>query len=379
MTFIYDEKTMNTIRIIEKHIHWILDIKETSTLLKRSERTIYRMKLAFKTLGPPWLLHWLKWKPSNHQGDATKYGDIRTIFRKNPKYHDFWPTLIREHLALDFGVNTPKETLRQIMIKEGIWVAKPQRRRIKHQKRRRRACYGGLVQFDGSYHDWFENWEKPCLLCAVDDATSKVYAHFSKWESFEEVFEFWKSYFKKFGKPQAIYVDRHATYKVNAPKDRWWEEKLTRFKVGMAKLGVEVIYANSPEAKGRVEKGNATHQDRLVKKMRLLGIKSRESANQYLERSYLKEHNNRFEVAAHKEWDKHQALNKDEEENLERYFAKTNIRTVKNDGTIQYKHKIYQLPKGLVLKSRSILVKESTYGNVKFFDWTDCLQCTTQP
>lgn len=225
-----------------------------------------------------------------------------------------------------------------------------------------------MVQFDGSYHDWFGNGERACLLCAVDDATSKVYAQFSKWESFEEVFAFWKKYFSLFGKPEAIYVDRHASYKVNSPDDQRDGERLTRFARGMLKLGVVMIYSKIPQWKWRVEKGNQTHQDRLVKKMRLLGIKNREAWNKYLEEKYLREHNARFAVEAKEVWDSHQILTVQEEQELERYFAKEEVRYVSNDGTVKYKKRTYQLEKGIILKSRSIIVKENSIWEIMFFD-----------
>ena len=114
-----------------------------------------------------------------------------------------------------------------------------------------------MIQFDGSYHNWFENGEYPCLLCAVDDATGRVYAQFSHGESFEEVFAFWKNYFTLFGKPEKIYVDCHATYKVHSPDDYWDEKRRTCFERGMRKLGVIVIFSKSPQGKGRVEKGKS--------------------------------------------------------------------------------------------------------------------------
>lgn len=158
-----------------------------------------------------------------------------------------------------------------------------------------------MIQFDGSYHNWFENGEYPCLLCAVDDATGRVYAQFSHGESFEEVFAFWKNYFTLFGKPEKIYVDCHATYKVHSPDDYWDEKRRTCFERGMRNLGIIVIFSKNPQGKGRVEKGNRTHQDRLVKKMRLLDIKTIEDGNNYLIERYLEDHNKRFAVVAREE------------------------------------------------------------------------------
>lgn len=374
MTFMYNEKTMNKIRIIEKVKSWVISRQEACELLSCSERTIYRMKKQFDCFWPPWLIHWLKGKPSNHQGNVSKYASTRRILQKYSKYHDFWPTLLSEHLDEDFWIEINKETLRQIMIKLGIRVAKPKKKKISRQKRERSASYWTMIQFDWSYHNWFENGEYPCLLCAVDDATGIVYAQFSYGESFEEVFAFWKKYFSLFGKPEKIYVDCHATYKVHSPNDYWDEKRRTCFERGMRKLGVVVIFSKTPEGKWRVEKWNRTHQDRLVKKMRLLGIKTIEEGNQYLITKYLKEHNEKFSVTAKEEWDNHTPLSEHEMENLEWFFAKEDVRTVKKDGTVQYKHKTYQLKKWIILKTRQITVKESIYGNIRLYDWTLCLR-----
>ena len=378
MTFIYNEKEMNKIRIIDRLVHNTLTNEDVMQLLSCSERTVRRMKAAYIKYGPPWLIHWLKGKPSNHQGDETKYWYILNILRTHTKYHDFGPTLLKEHLAKDFDITIWKETLRQKMINAWVRVAKTRRKKIKHQQRARRSKYWELVQFDWSYHDWFENWESYCLLCAVDDATSNVYLKFTKWESFEDVFEFWCEYFEKFGKPQAIYLDRHATYKVNSPQDLWDKERVTRFKAWMWKLWVEVIYAYSPEAKWRVEKWNSTHQDRLVKKMRLLDIKTVEGGNKYLKENYIEQHNKKFAIQAREEWDMHEKLTEKEQQEINWYFASTSSRIIKRNWTVQYKNKTYQFPKGLVLKNRRILVKETIYWSVKFFDWLDYLHFTNQ-
>jgi hypothetical protein len=159
-----------------------------------------------------------------------------------------------EHLERDFNITINKESLRQIMIRAEVRVSNPKRNIIKRKKRERREKYGMMDQFDGSYHDWLENGEKGCLLCAVDDATSKItYARFAKGEGFEDILEFMMKSFEKNGKPMSIYVDCHATYKINSPSDQFDREMKTRFRKGMDALGVMVIYAKSPQGKGRVE------------------------------------------------------------------------------------------------------------------------------
>jgi hypothetical protein len=275
---------------------------------------------------------------------------------------------MREHLERDFGIEIDKETLRQIMIKAEVWTANPHRNRVKHIKRERREKYGMMDQLDGSYHDWLENGKKGCLICAVDDATSKIsYAKFTKGEGFEDILEFMKENFEKNGKPMSIYVDCHSTYKVNSPNDQFDKELKTRFQKGMEALGVIVIYAKCPQGKGRVERGFKTHQDRLIKEMRVKGIKTYEEANRFLER-YVPYYNQKFGVEAKEKGDVHKKLTKDEKKNIERYFAKVVERTVNNDGTIRYDNKIYQIKKNTILKNKRIMVKESIYGNVRLYD-----------
>jgi hypothetical protein len=173
--------------------------------------------------------------------------------------------------------------------------------------------------------------------------------------------------FERNGKPRIIYVDRHATYKVNNPNDQFNEEMKTRFKRGMETLGVLVIYSKCPEGKGRVERGFGVHQDRLIKEMRVKGIRTYEEANTFLE-WYIPYYNAKFGKPPREEGDEHQRLRKEEKEDIERYFAKIARRTVKNNGTISYNNTIYQLEKGTILKSRKITVKESIYGNVRLYD-----------
>ena len=376
MTFtFYSDKEMRQAKVIEKYLDKILELSDCVELLQCSERTFYRFLAKYRRLWPPWLVHWLKWKPSNHQWDETKYGFVRNIFHKNSKIRDFWPTLMGEYLQEEFDLTINKETLRQIMINDGLWIPNPRRNKIRHQLRERKSTFWIMRQFDGSYHDWFENGEEWCLLCAVDDATGQVVAKFTKWESFLEVYDFWLEYFKRFGKPEMIYVDSHATYKVNHPQDQRDVEKTTRFQRGMERLGVLVIYSKVPQGKGRVERGNGTHQDRLVKKMRLECIKTVWDANKYLKK-YLKQHNEKFAIKARESGDKHQTFTTQDQQNIERYFAKECIRTVKLDGTLQYNNKTYQIMKWVRLKSNKITVKDSIYGNVNLFDWTKELQFT---
>ena len=181
---------------------------------------------------------------------------------------------------------------------------------------------------------------------------------------------------KIYGKPSTIYVDQHATYKVNNPWDQRDKEYRTRFERWMNRLWVEVIYAKTPEAKWRVERVNRTLQDRLVKKMRELKIKTIEEWNRYLKEHYIDWHNKRFWVESREEWDVHQKITKEEINNYYWYFAKEEVRVWRRDGTITYYWREFQLPKNLKLIWRKIIVKEIIYGDVQLYDWTNRLPFT---
>lgn len=376
MTFIYTDKEMKKIRIIQKLIDWVISIQDASVALNCSERTIYRYQATFLTEWPPWFIHGLKGKPSNHNPNTSKFASIFTIISA-PKFKDFWPTLLSEKLEEIYGIIINKESLRQRMIKQGLRVPNKRKITIARQKRERRPSFGMLIQMDWSYHDRLENWEKRCLLCAVDDATSNVVESiFAKWESLEDIFEFRKEYLKKHGKPQAIYLDSHSTYKVNHPKDQFDKDMKTRFQRAMEKLGIIVIYSKQPEGKWRVERGFWTHQDRLIKEMRLADIKNYDQANKFLKYYYIKKHNAKFGVPAKEPWNYHTKITKEELVDLEWVFAKNTDRTLRRDGTITYMNTTYQILKDQHISWYTLTIKESMYGHIKIFSWAHELQFT---
>lgn len=371
MTFTYTDKDMKKIRITEKFMNKIILLQDACDALDCSERTIYRYQATLKNEWPPWFIHWLKDKPSNHNPNTSKYADIVPII-SNKKFIWFGPTLLAEKLDEIYGIIINKESLRQRMIKQWLRVADKRKIEIARQKRERRPWYGMLVQFDWSYHDWIENWENKCLLCAIDDATSKVvFARFVNGESLKDVFEFWKEYMRRFGKPMAIYLDRHSSYKVNHPNDQFDHETKTRFQRAMESLWILVIYSKQPEWKWRVERWFLTHQDRLIKEMRLVDILCYDDANDFLEKYYIQKHNKKFSVPAKEEWDSHTELTDQEFIELEWLFAKNVNRTLRRDWTITYMNKTYQILKNQQLLCwYTLIVKESIYGHIKIFTWT---------
>lgn len=307
-------------------------------------RQVQKLKRAVKENGERGVLH------GNHSRvpwNATAADTRKSVvaFLKKKNHRDFGPTFAMEQLAKQEKITLSRETVRSIMVKKKLWKAKQRTGPAIHREwRERRAVYGELVQFDGSYHVWFENGEEHCLLGAIDDATSTVpKAIFEDNEGVVAVFRFWWAYLIMNGRPIAVYLDKFSTYKINHRAAIDNDELMTQFMRAMSELGIKVINANSPEAKGRVERLFGTLQDRMVKEMRLEGTKDRESANHFLAETYLPDHNKRFAVEARQKGDAHRPLTKEMKERLPSIFSIQSQRVVTNDFTIQFKNKWYQL------------------------------------
>lgn len=315
---------------------------EAAARLGITVRQTQRLKRAVEKEGGQGILHGNRGRASNH---ATHPETVSAVvaYLNEKKHQDFGPTFAQEQLAKN-GIVLSVETLRTLMTEKKLW--KPRTRHgpaIHREWRERMSMRGELVQFDGSYHDWFETGEEACLLGAIDDATSTVSATFEDNEGVHAVFRFWWQYLETNGLPVAIYLDKFSTYKINHKSAVDNAEMLTQFERAMTELNVRVICANSPEAKGRIERLFGTLQDRLVKEMRLKGIKDREEANRYLEEEYLADHNKRFSVTPRQEGDAHRPLTKELREGFPSIFSIQSERRVNNDYTIRFKSKWFQL------------------------------------
>lgn len=311
-----------------------------------SVRQVRRLKRAVESKEELGVVHGNRGKSSNNATDQ-KTKDAVIAFLKKPLHKDFGPTFAQEKLAKE-NILLCDETIRSIMVKEQIWKSRPRRGAGIHREWRERVgMYGELIQFDGSYHNWFEGRGKTtelCLLAAIDDATSTVpYEIFEDNEGVRAVFRFWWQYLELHGLPVAIYLDKFSTYKINHKNALDNDELMTQFVRAMNELAIRVINANSPEAKGRIERHFGTLQDRLVKEMRLVGVATREAANKYLLETYIDEHNARFGVHARMPGDAHRSLSKKLRERLPSIFSIQSKRRVNNDYTIQFKNNWYQL------------------------------------
>lgn len=317
--------------------------KEASVRLGLKIRWVQMLKRSVEKNGKRGVVHKSKGQSPPNITSNTVTQKVISFFEQR-KHHDFGPTFAQEKL-FDIGINLNPETLRLLMIKKKIWKPRPRRGlQIIHEWRERKECFGELIQFDGSYHDWFESGGEECLLAAIDDATSKiVQAVFDDNEGVHAVFRFWWAYVEAYGRPRAIYLDKFSTYKVNHKNAVDNAEFITQFQRSMDELGVEVITANSPEAKGRVERLFGTLQDRMVKEMRLRDMKERDEANLYVYQKYIPDHDRRFSVVAKNPTDVHRPLTDDLKARLPSIFSVQSKRKVNNDYTIQFRTCWFQL------------------------------------
>lgn len=335
-----------------------LNVVEASGLMGLSLRQSRRVWKRFKASGDAGLLHGLRGRSSNRR--LSEEVRERIVKRHQERYADFGPTLACEKLAEeDEELLVSPNTLSALLKERGLWERR--RRRGKHRSRReRRAWFGSMVQMDGSHHDWFEGRASKCVLMVViDDATSRTYACFYAAETTEAAFDVFGRWIKRHGIPRSVYVDRHSIY-----RDEDHPEKPTQFGRAMKELGVELIRAHSPQAKGRVERRNAVFQDRLVKEMRLRNISSMEAGNALLEKMFLDDLNRRYAIDAAKQQDLHRAI---EATNvvLEDVLCVQEARVVGQDWCVRWRNRWLQIDAchaGLRLAGKRVRVKQRADG-----------------
>ena len=262
---------------------------EAARLLGLGVRQVRRLRRKLQAGGDAALVHGLRGRPSNHQSDPAFRRAVLAAYRRH--YADFGPTLASEKLAAE-GLAVGPQTLRRWLIAEGLWQRR--RRRDPHRSRRpRRACFGELVQMDASIHDWLEGrGEEMVLISMIDDATNRIQARFYPSGTVETHLDLLGRWLRRHGRPLALYTDRHSIFEPQ-DKGRALPEAETQFGRALRELGVELIRAHSPQAKGRIERSFGTAQDRWVKELRLAGVTTRAAANELLER-LLPGHNRRF-------------------------------------------------------------------------------------
>lgn len=356
--------------------------------LRLSIRQVQRIKAEVRKSGIAGVIHGLKGKSGNHRiPEDIKQRSLRAI---KEKYPDFKPSFATEKLAENHNIVISYGTTRLWMIEQGLWKARKQKSLKYHSWRQRKDYFGELEQFDGSYHLWFEdrlvdeygNPQEVCLLASIDDATGKItQALFDFNEGVVPVFNFWSEYVKSLGKPLGIYLDKFSTYKINHKSAVDNSELMTQFQKAMKLLNIEVINANSPQAKGRVERLFGTLQDRLVKELRLANISSIIEANLFL-KEFIPKFNSQFSVTPAKEGNVHREISQQEKRDLKSIFSIKFQRRVNFDFTIQFKNHFYQLEEiqpTTIRPKETILVEEWLDKTIHFRFKEHYLKCFILP
>lgn len=359
------KKEIKRVKVLEQIQKNQIHVIKGAELLEISERQTFRLLKRYREEGDQGVVHRLRGKPSNRGYPEVKKKEVIGLYRK--KYKDFGPTFFTEKLDELHKIKIDHETVRR-WLRENGEITSRRKSRGHRKKRERKAYIGEMLQFDGSHHDWFEGRsETCCLLHAVDDASSKVYLKFSKSENTQEVLQMLREYVEENGVPHSIYTDKYGVY--------YSEKEKTDFHKAMDKLTVRCIYANSAEAKGRVERGNRTLQDRLVKEMRLRGISNIEQGNKFLKDFFIADYNRRFSITEELE-DIHSSLNG---ENLDNIFCYETKRQVRNDYTISLKGNYIQLERSevpLPLPKQDVTVRRYLDGSLHIFNMEKPLKFT---
>ncbi len=300
------ERELNRVEVLSQVTQGRMTAKCAAHVLNLSRRQVHRLVKRFQTDGAASLRHKARGRASNNRIDPAVREFAVTLVQEN--YLDFGPTFAAEKLYEDHGLKVSRETLRKWMQDAGIWLSRKQRRTF-HQPRLRRECYGELIQIDGSDHHWFEDRGPSCtLLVFIDDATSTLmHLEFVTSESTFSYFGALERYLTQHGRPVAFYSDKHTVFRVpnQAAKSG---HGMTQFGRALNELNIEILCANSSQAKGRVERANRTLQDRLVKELRLAGISDMEAANAFLP-GFIERYNAKFAKPPRRNNDLHRALN----------------------------------------------------------------------
>ena len=326
-------------------------------------RQVKRLLSAYRRFGPQGLLSKKRGCPSHHQlNSQTKQFALELL---QERYADFGPTLAHEKLSEVHHLDLGRETVRGLMIHAGLWHPRRAHKPVIHPLRERRAQLGDLVQIDGSPFAWFEDRAPTCtLLVCIDDATGRLLdLLFTEAESTFSYFEVTEHYFKLHGKPRSFYSDKLSVFRVNHP-NALEGSGLTQFTRAMDQLHIEVICANSPQAKGRVERANQTLQDRLPKEMRLRGISTMTEGNAYLP-EFIADFNKRFAVAPRNATDAHRPLLP--QDNLARILTVQATRVLSKNLTLQYDNVIYQIQTArptYALRNAQVIVCENRQGKI---------------
>jgi transposase len=332
-------KELSRLEVMQRLADRRMSQKEAASVLRISVRHVKRLLRVYRRYGAKGLISKRRGRPSNNRLAEETRRKVLDLLKS--KYSGFRPTLAHEKLVELEGLKISDESVRQLMMAEGLWKAKRARKVAVHQMRERRACFGELVQVDGSPHDWFEGRAPACdLLVFIDDATGRLgELLFVESESFFSYCQAAGGYLTRYGKPGAFYSDKHGIFRVNQAS-AGQESGLTQFGRAMQTLDIQIICANTPQAKGRVERVIQTLQDRLPKELRLRGISSWEAGNAYLP-EFMADFNHRFAVQPRSTHDAHRPLAA--RDDLARILTWQESRILSKNLTIQFQKIVYQI------------------------------------
>ena len=352
---------LRALHVIHKAIDKVITQKDASEAIYLSERQIRRKVKRIREEGDKGIIHRSRGVSSNRTTPDKIRSKVLMLFKD--KYQDFGPTLASEKLFERDKIKVNDETLRLWLIDEAI-PYKKRKKRPHRQWRERKECYGQMVQMDGSEHDWFEGRGPYCVLMGyIDDATGKPFGRFYEYEGTHPAMDSFKRYIKKRGLPLSVYLDMHSTYKstkkLTIEDELKNQEALSQFGRSLKELGVELIYAHSAPAKGRIERLFETFQDRLIKEMRLENICTIDQANDFLD-YYLPIYAKRFAVKPSKMDDLHRAIPKGID--LDRILCIKTERSLRNDFTVAHNKKLYQILDNV--RAKKVFTEERIDGSM---------------
>jgi transposase len=355
-------KELKRVHVIRQAMGKALRQREASEVLGVTTRQVRRLIPRVRAEGDAGLVHRSRGKPSNRRHRPALKAQVLRLYGQH--YEDFGPTLAAEKLAERHGIMLSAETLRQWLRARGI--AHFTRRKRPHRAwRARKAHVGELIQLDGSHHDWFEGRGPRCVLMAyIDDASSRVFARFYAYEGTMPAMDSFRRYVMRYGLPLALYTDQHTTYK--SPTAPTVEEQLagrmphSQFERSLAELGVAVIHAHSPQAKGRVERLFRTFQDRLIKELRLVGVATLDVANRFVATS-LPIYNRRFAVPPAQAADLHRP--RPASRDLDRSLCLKTTRVLRRDWTVAHHGQLYQIRDNV--RATHVQVEERIDGTMR--------------
>jgi transposase len=357
-------REVGRLKIVHKVLLRDLTQVKAAEILRITDRHLRRVVKRVREEGDKGIVHKSRGRGSPRRMSKEEEDKIAEVVEA--RYVDFGPTLAAEKLSEWHGIKVGREKLRQIMIAKGLWHVR-RRKKIVHRWRERKHYLGEMVQMDGSHHDWLEaRGPRLVLMGYVDDATNRVFGRFYEAEGVYSAMDSLQRYIRLYGLPVSLYLDKHSTYKTTREPSLdellRGESAQTQFERACRELGIEVIHAHSPQAKGRVERVFRTLQDRLIKEMRLESVSSKEAANEFLE-GFLVRYNKRFAMEPLKEADLHRRLPRGVK--LCDIFCLKAYRTISNGYVVKWRGRMFLIENPTIaMRRRKVEIRESFDGGI---------------